>query len=40
VGIDTLCVHGDTPQAVEAARAVRRALEQAGWQVRAPGAGA
>ncbi len=40
VGIDTLCVHGDTPQAVEAARAVRRALEQAGWQVQAPGAGA
>jgi UPF0271 protein len=36
VGLDTLCVHGDTPQALAAARALRAALEAAGWQVRAP----
>ncbi|ACB96701.1 LamB/YcsF family protein [Beijerinckia indica] len=30
VGIDSICVHGDTPGAVAAARAVRRALEEAG----------
>lgn len=29
VGIDTICVHGDSPGAVETARAVRRALEAA-----------
>ena len=33
--IDTLCVHGDTPGAVELARAVRRTLEAAGLEVRA-----
>ena len=30
VGIDSLCVHGDTPGAVAMAHAVRRALEDAG----------
>ncbi|MGZ4445918.1 MAG: LamB/YcsF family protein [Nocardioides sp.] len=29
--LDSLCVHGDTPGAVQHARAVRRALEDAGW---------
>jgi len=28
--IDTICCHGDTPEAVEIARAVRTALEAAG----------
>jgi 5-oxoprolinase (ATP-hydrolysing) subunit A len=37
LAVDTLCVHGDTPQALAAARAVRDALEAAGWQVVAPG---
>lgn len=32
--VDSLCVHGDNPGAVEHARAVRRALEAAGWQLR------
>lgn len=36
-GIDTLCVHGDTPGALAIARAVRAALEAAGATVRAPG---
>ena len=31
----TLCVHGDNPSAVRNARAVRRALEEAGIEVRA-----
>src|SRR5690606_1266154 len=31
----TLCLHGDGPNAVEAARAVRASLEHAGVQVRA-----
>jgi len=31
---DTLCVHGDTPGAVENARAVKAALESAGIVVR------
>ena len=30
---DTVCVHGDTPGAVEAARAVRAALENAGVEI-------
>lgn len=30
---DTVCVHGDTPGAVQAARAVRQALEAAGVEV-------
>jgi len=33
--MDTLCVHGDTPGAVDLARAVRRTLEAAGLDVRA-----
>jgi UPF0271 protein len=33
--VDTLCVHGDTDGAVQLARAVRRALEAAGLEVRA-----
>jgi UPF0271 protein len=32
--VDTICVHGDTPGAVDVASAVRRALEQAGVSVR------
>lgn len=35
VEVDSLCVHGDTPDAVEMARAVRRALAEAGVDVRA-----
>ncbi|WP_210652171.1 5-oxoprolinase subunit PxpA [Nocardioides sp. SYSU D00065] len=31
--VDSVCVHGDSPGAVAAARAVRRALEAAGWEV-------
>lgn len=34
VPADTLCVHGDTPGAAQAARAVRRALEQQGIEIR------
>ncbi|MDH3305204.1 MAG: 5-oxoprolinase subunit PxpA [Gammaproteobacteria bacterium] len=34
---DTVCVHGDTPGAAEAARAVRHALEQQGIEIRAVG---
>ena len=33
VRADTLCIHGDTPGAVDVARAVREALERAGVQV-------
>ncbi|MDX2104364.1 MAG: 5-oxoprolinase subunit PxpA [Alphaproteobacteria bacterium] len=33
VGIDTICVHGDTPDAVAMARAVRATLEAAGVTV-------
>jgi UPF0271 protein len=32
VAVDSICVHGDTPGAVELARAVRTALEAAGLQ--------
>jgi UPF0271 protein len=32
--VDSVCVHGDTPGAVAHARAVRRALERAGWRLR------
>ncbi len=40
VAVDSLCVHGDTPGAVAAARAIRAALEDAAWEVVAPaGAG-
>jgi UPF0271 protein len=31
--VDSLCVHGDSPGAVTAAAAVRRALEAAGWRL-------
>ncbi|MGA8171687.1 MAG: 5-oxoprolinase subunit PxpA [Methylocystis sp.] len=33
--IDSICVHGDTPHAVDIAIALREALERAGWLVRA-----
>mgnify|MGYP000156232013 CR=1 FL=1 len=33
--IDTICMHGDTPEAVEIARAVRLALEAAGITIKA-----
>ena len=32
--VDSLCVHGDSPGAVEHAAAVRRGLEAAGWSLR------
>ena len=32
--VDSVCVHGDSPGAVGHARAVRRALEAAGWALR------
>jgi UPF0271 protein len=32
--VDSLCLHGDSPGAVDHARAVRRALEDAGWSLR------
>jgi UPF0271 protein len=32
--IDSICVHGDTPQAVDIARALRAALEAAGFRLR------
>jgi len=36
-GVQTLCVHSDTPGAAAIAAAVRAALEQAGWRVAALG---
>lgn len=39
VAADTLCIHGDSPRALEIARAVREALERSGVRV-APLAGA
>lgn len=33
--VDSLCLHGDSPGAVEHARAVRAALEAVGWTLRA-----
>ena len=33
---DSICVHGDSPGAVDAARAVRRALTEAGIDLVAP----
>jgi UPF0271 protein len=33
VGIDTVCVHGDNPEAVTMARTLRVRLEAAGWTV-------
>ncbi len=32
--VDTLCLHGDTPHAVEFARAIRAALQDAGIEIR------
>ena len=32
--VDSVCLHGDSPGAVGHARAVRRALQDAGWQLR------
>lgn len=32
--IDSICVHGDTPRAVEMARGLRAALADAGWTIR------
>lgn len=34
--VDSLCVHGDTPGAVDHAHAVRRGLQAAGWSLRRP----
>ncbi len=34
VGIDSICVHGDTPDAVRMAKCVRQRLEAAGFQVK------
>jgi UPF0271 protein len=34
---DTLCIHGDQPGAVDFARAIRAALEEAGISVRTTG---
>lgn len=36
VYVDTICLHGDTPGAVDFARELRRALQQMGIAVRAP----
>jgi UPF0271 protein len=36
LAVETVCVHGDRPNAPEVARAVRAALEDAGLQVRSP----
>lgn len=36
-GVRSLCLHGDTPGAVGHARAVRTALEGAGWELRGLG---
>ena len=33
--IDSICVHGDTPHAVDIARELRTALERAGWRLHA-----
>jgi UPF0271 protein len=33
---ETICLHGDTPGAVEFARMLRRRLEQEGVEIRAP----
>ena len=33
--VDTLCIHGDTPGAAEAAAAVREELENQGVEIRA-----
>jgi UPF0271 protein len=33
LAMDSLCLHGDTPGAVALARALRRAIEAAGWRI-------
>lgn len=33
--IDSICVHGDTPQAIDIALELRAALERAGWRISA-----
>jgi UPF0271 protein len=38
-GLESICVHGDSPHAVAVAKAVREGLEAGGWQVRAPSIG-
>lgn len=35
IGVRTVCVHSDTPQALDIARAARRALEREGAEIRA-----
>lgn len=35
VAVETICLHGDTPGAAANAKAVRRALEEAGFELRA-----
>ena len=35
--VDTICLHSDTPEAAEFARIARKALEQSGYRVAAPG---
>lgn len=35
--VDTLCIHGDAPEALESARRLRAAMEGAGLRVAAPG---
>jgi 5-oxoprolinase (ATP-hydrolysing) subunit A len=39
VKAETICVHGDTPEAVEFARVLRSTLEREGVTIRAPGRG-
>ncbi len=34
IKVDTLCIHGDSPNSLEIARAVRSALERAGFAIR------
>ena len=36
VGVRTLCIHGDAPNAAERARTIRQALEKNGVQIRRP----
>ncbi len=36
--VDTLCIHGDSPEASTTARAVRQALEEHGYLIAPPGA--
>lgn len=36
LAVDTICLHGDSPGALESARAIRVALEEAGLRIEAP----